>query len=63
MLGLLTRFRELVRSGLEVGTLGLEVGTLAFRLEVGLGLEVGTLAFDDAALWFEGEEESAHTRE
>ena len=41
MLGLLTRVRELVRSGLEVET----------------------VAFDDAALWFEGAEEPAHTRE
>ncbi|MCY4011179.1 MAG: hypothetical protein OXG82_00545 [Gammaproteobacteria bacterium] len=41
MLGLLTRVRELVRSGLEVET----------------------VAFDDASLWFEGEEEPANTRE
>ena len=41
MLGLLTRVRELARSGLEVET----------------------LAFDDAALWFEGEEKPAHTRD
>lgn len=41
MLGLLSRVRELVRSGLEAET----------------------LAFDDAALWFEGEQQPAHTRD